>query len=81
MVVYDLFLEPSAMEYNFWQWEAGYVPLRNYAGWLGLSLFFQLVFQRFVPSPQNRIAIGIYIIQLLFFILLFIINMAKPIAF
>lgn len=81
MVVYDLFLEPSAMEYNFWQWEAGYVPLRNYAGWLGLSLFFQLVFQRFVPSPQNRIAIGIYIIQLLFFILLFIINMAKTIAF
>ncbi len=81
MVVYDLFLEPSAMEYNFWQWETGYVPLRNYAGWFGLSLLFQALFQWFVPSPQNRIAIGIYIIQLVFFISLFVINIAKSIAF
>lgn len=81
MVVYDLFLEPSAIEFNFWHWEAGYVPLRNYAGWFGLSIFFHAVFQRFVPSPQNRIAIGIYIIQLLFFVSLFVINIAKPIAF
>jgi len=81
MVLYDLFLEPSAMEFNFWQWEAGFVPLRNYAGWLGLSLVFQAIFQWMLPSLKNRIAIGIYIIQFLFFVALFVINILKPIAF
>ncbi|MCX7743832.1 MAG: carotenoid biosynthesis protein [Flavobacteriales bacterium] len=81
MVVYDLFLEPSAMEYHFWQWETGYVPLQNYVGWLGISLLFQAVFQWFVPSLYNKIAIGIYIIQFLFFVSLFVINILKSIAF
>lgn len=81
MVLYDLFLEPSAMEFNFWQWEAGFVPWRNYLGWLGLSLVFQFFFQCFVLPPTNRIAIGIYIIQFLFFVALFVINILKPIAF
>lgn len=81
MVLYDLFLEPSAIEFNFWKWEAGYVPLRNYAGWLGLSLIFQAVFQWIQPPPQNRIATGIYMVQFLFFVALFVINLLNPIAF
>jgi putative membrane protein len=81
MVGYDLFLEPSAMEYHFWEWKAGYVPLCNYVGWLGLSLVFQAVFQWMLPTLKNRIAVGIYIIQFLFFVALFVINILKPIAF
>ncbi len=81
MVLYDLFLEPSAMKFNFWKWEAGFVPLRNYVGWLSLSLVFQAIFQYMLPTLRNKIAVGIYIIQFLFFVALFVINVLKPIAF
>lgn len=32
-VVFDVLLEPVAMHFDYWDWEGGAVPLRNYAAW------------------------------------------------
>ena len=77
MVAYDLLLEPSAIEFNFWEWENGYVPLHNYFGWLGLSLMFHWVYQRLSQPAVNPISTGVLVIQTVFFMSLFVINMIK----
>lgn len=33
IVLFDIVLEPVAMKLDFWQWESGQVPLRNYIAW------------------------------------------------
>lgn len=40
----DLVLEPAAaFERGYWTWREGAVPLRNYAAWFSLGLFFNVV--------------------------------------
>ncbi len=46
MVLIDVFIEPVAMTYDFWQWESGTVPLLNYIGWFFTSSVFFLCFLR-----------------------------------
>ncbi|MCH2045193.1 MAG: carotenoid biosynthesis protein [Saprospiraceae bacterium] len=76
MVFLDLFIEPVAIQQDFWSWgEAGYnsfivAPLQNYIVWwivaFGLVLF-TLISTR---SFHNKIAELLYLLQLVFFIIL-----------
>jgi putative membrane protein len=68
MVGLDYLMEPVAMRLGFWNWDDGNVPLRNYAGWAGLSAFilFQPFFNSF--SRRNRVAAVVYFIQVVFFL-------------
>lgn len=40
MVTMDFFIEPVAIELNFWQWEEVAVPVENYVAWFLLSVIF-----------------------------------------
>ncbi|NEM96426.1 carotenoid biosynthesis protein [Pontibacter burrus] len=72
MVLYDFFMEPVAMQYDFWSWQNDQIPLSNYLGWLGLAFVLQLFFHRTDTWKQNPLAPWVYVVQLLFFIGLYL---------
>lgn len=75
MVVYDMFLEPSAIRYGFWFWNQGYIPIQNYVAWFITSFVFILIFNKLcVKRPQNPVGSAIFWLQLIFFACLLIGN-------
>lgn len=72
MVVYDYFLEPFAMKNEMWFWSGNEIPLQNYIAWYfgGLFLCAVAVWGKF--ELKNRFAAGLFVVQVLFFVLLFL---------
>ena len=70
MVLLDLFIEPVAMAFNFWQWENDVVPLQNYIAWFIISFFLHLLFFLLPFRKGNPAAKILYLCQLVFFIIL-----------
>lgn len=74
MVLLDYFLEPFAIKYGLWIWNSGEVPLQNYIAWLVAGFFLQYLFIRGVKFSPNKLSLPVYLIQLAFFVTLFLIN-------
>ena len=71
MVSLDYFIEPVAMAYDFWSWEGNTVPLKNYIGWAGVSLFVLFVYDRyFKHMPFRNTPVVLYFSMLGFFIII-----------
>ena len=68
MVALDFSLEPVAMAYDFWSWEASMVPIKNYISWFVISLVFQGLFQGLRLKMINRFAIILFLVQWVFFL-------------
>jgi putative membrane protein len=70
MVFIDLFIEPVAIQYNFWEWPQGVVPLQNYIGWYLVSLPLLSLFAYLQGEIRNKVAIALLLMQWVFFVLL-----------
>ena len=69
-VIFDIILEPVAVKLNYWTWENGIIPLRNYFAWFAIGFSFSLL-ASFMKISFNYVFLEhYYFIQLLFFILL-----------
>lgn len=68
MVVLDLLIEPVAIAQDFWNWEKGHIPFKNYVGWFFISYIFQFLFQKLPFSKNNPLAIKLLYIVSLFFV-------------
>lgn len=66
--LYDVALEPVAIELNFWHWNNTVIPFFNYACWFGISAVLAVLFKLLPPIKHNQFAIHLFIIQYLFFI-------------
>jgi len=70
-VVMDLIIEPVAIEYKFWTWHSGEIPVFNYVTWFIFALIFSGVYVLTVEK-RNNTAATLYVVWTLFFgILLF----------
>lgn len=67
MVGLDVIIEPVAIAYDFWHWEKVAVPLRNYIGWFLVALPLECLFAYWLPGVRNKVAIALFILQILFF--------------
>lgn len=75
MVSLDVLIEPIAIRFDFWQWKDNIVPMQNYWGWFFSSLPLLLFFFLANGERQNKVAFGVFILQIIFFFLLnFIFN-------
>ncbi|MBL7882669.1 MAG: carotenoid biosynthesis protein, partial [Bacteroidia bacterium] len=66
----DFFIEPIAIKYDYWTWQATEVPTQNYIAWFIASFLFLLFFYILKFNKNNKIALLLYITQLLFFVFL-----------
>lgn len=72
-VILDIIMEPVAIAFNLWHWFGQVPPLLNYVGWFSVSLVLSDFYQRLVgPENRNQVAPWLLLLQLIFFIVLFI---------
>jgi uncharacterized membrane protein len=74
MVGFDLCMEPVAGRFDFWHWTGEVIPLRNFRDWFLLALFLQLLFVRTPFPKRNPLVPLVYLVQLLFFFGLSLLN-------
>ncbi len=74
MVLLDYFLEPFAVKYGLWSWNGGAVPVHNYIGWFISGLLMQYLYCKSIKIPANKLSLVIYLVQLGFFIALFLLR-------
>ena len=70
-VFFDWVMEPVARKLGFWQWGGdGSVPIYNYFCWLMVSNILLAVFHFSKFNKQNKFAVNLLLIQMMFFLLL-----------
>lgn len=70
-VFFDWLMEPVAVKLGYWTWGGdGSIPFFNYLCWLGVSLLLLAVFHFTKFSKQNKFAVNLLLIQMMFFLLL-----------
>jgi putative membrane protein len=70
-VFFDWLMEPVAVSLGFWHWKDNApVPLFNYISWFMVSLLLLAVFHFSRFNKQNKFAVHLLLIQLMFFLLL-----------
>lgn len=72
MVLVDMFIEPVASACGFWFWKDGSIPIQNFVAWFVFSFAFNYLFARLKISSKNIIAPFLFVIQLLFFVAIFL---------
>ncbi|GAB5552462.1 MAG: hypothetical protein Sapg2KO_20530 [Saprospiraceae bacterium] len=71
MVGLDIFIEPVAIKYDFWQWEGRTTPpLQNFFGWWLVAFIVLLFFTFLLKKQKNKVAIALLALQFIFFIAL-----------
>jgi len=72
MVALDFFIEPVAPRFDFWHWQSGYAPLRNFIDWFIVSLVLQLIARWNMPQEENPFPLHHFISQVLFFVFFYV---------
>jgi putative membrane protein len=67
LVGLDLLIEPIAILYDFWEWKSEEIPLQNFLAWWVLAFLFCAGITAVKGRSENKIAIYLFIIQVLFF--------------
>lgn len=68
-VFFDWLMEPVAVKLGYWKW-ADDIPFYNYLCWFIVAVALLLVFQFLKFSKQNKFAVHLLMIQVMFFLLL-----------
>lgn len=67
LVLLDYLIEPIAIKFDFWTWQNGIIPFKNYVAWFLFSFLFLMIFYKFQFDKNNSIAKLLYFVQILFF--------------
>ncbi|MCC6701319.1 MAG: carotenoid biosynthesis protein [Fluviicola sp.] len=67
MTALDFLIEPVAVASDFWSWHNGIIPVYNYVCWWIISFFVHLWIIKRKTSEQNPVAVGLFVILILFF--------------
>lgn len=72
IVIFDLFLEPVAVKLNYWTWDNGLIPFKNYLLWFILSYVLLNFFYALHLPLKPKMGAVIFIAQLLLFTSLYL---------
>ena len=67
MVTFDILLEPIANVFDYWSWINAEIPMRNYCAWFVVSFLLLLGFNYIGFNKENKTAVVLFSVQLLFF--------------
>lgn len=74
MVLLDFFIEPIAPIFDYWHWQSGVVPLRNFIDWFVISFLLQLLVRKYVPEEKHPFPLHHFASQLLLFVFFYAIR-------
>ena len=70
-VFFDWLLEPVAVKLGYWVWNGdGEIPFFNYICWFAVSLLLLTIFHFAKFNKQNKFAVNLLLIQMMFFLVL-----------
>lgn len=72
MIGLDFFIEQSAARFDFWYWRGAHIPLQNYVAWFVISLMMNWFAHDVLSQKPSPTARAFYVIQVLFFVALYI---------
>jgi uncharacterized membrane protein len=67
MIFLDFFIEVSAPVFDFWTWELGAAPLRNFVGWFIISAVLHFIYHQSKIKGNFTFSCHLYAAQLIFF--------------
>jgi putative membrane protein len=70
LVLLDVVIEPAAIQFDYWHWADGVIPVNNYICWFVLGAVLLLVFELFRFKKQSIVGVVLLISQFIFFIAL-----------
>lgn len=72
MVAADFWIEQLCHKLDFWYWQDDLIPVQNYTAWFSFSFAFNFLFMKLRLATHNKSAALLYVLQVLFFILLYL---------
>ncbi len=72
MVLLDFFIEPTAPIFDFWSWESGSAPFRNFVDWFVVSLLLQIIVKNDLPEESASFPIQHLASQFVFFLFFYV---------
>ena len=67
MVLWDILIEPVAIELKYWHWDGGSIPLQNYLAWFIIGYIVQLIFLRANGMYRSNFSFYLLVSQALYF--------------
>lgn len=74
MTFLDALIEPVATQLNFWYFDGGLAPVRNYVAWFVMGFFLQLMGITLHVKAANKLAVTVFVLQAFLFIVLNLAN-------
>jgi putative membrane protein len=71
--IFDLVLEPVAVELDYWRWEGGKIPIQNYISWFLIGALSAVLFNFMRVKISDDVPKYYFIMQFLFFAALYLI--------
>lgn len=71
---YDYFIEPVAINLDYWKWESNVVPIQNYVAWCIIGFFVSYPLHAFKLKFQSPLLLPYLIIQWIYFNVLVLLN-------
>jgi uncharacterized membrane protein len=68
MVALDFFIEPTAPIFDFWHWEGGTAPIKNFVDWFVVSFLLQMIVRNELSEKSTSFPIHQLASQFVFFI-------------
>jgi bisanhydrobacterioruberin hydratase len=73
--LFDVIIEPIAIDFDYWQWKGGDVPVFNYVCWFATSSLLHYFYKRYYNAgPTNMFLVVLFLAQVAFFSGLLIMN-------
>lgn len=71
LIIFDFFLEPVAMKFNYWQWDWKEIPAQNFIAWFIVSVILLKFYYALGLKQQRYIGTVMFASQLIFFVVLY----------
>lgn len=71
LVLFDFFMEPVAMKFDYWQWHDKVIPVQNYIAWFIVSVILLKFYYALHLKQQKYVGITLFISQFVFFVVLY----------
>lgn len=71
LVIFDFFLEPVAMKFDYWHWDWHIIPVQNYIAWFIVSVILLKFYYALGLKQQKYVGLAMFTAQLIFFVVLY----------